>query len=47
MAEIEFDDVTKRYGDGYEAVKHLNLGIKDGELMILVGPVRAAASRPL
>ena len=25
MAEIEFDDVTKRYGDGYEAVKRLNL----------------------
>ena len=38
MAEIEFDDVTKRYGDGYEAVKHLDLGIHDGELMILVGP---------
>ncbi len=25
MAEIEFQDVTKRYGDGYEAVRHLNL----------------------
>src|SRR5436853_5639770 len=38
MAEIEFDDITKRYDDGYEAVKHMNLDISDGELMILVGP---------
>src|SRR5438309_10761293 len=37
MAEIEFQDVTKRYSDGYEAVKHLSLDIPDGELMILVG----------
>ena len=27
MAEIEFDDVVKRYPDGFEAVKHLNLEI--------------------
>jgi multiple sugar transport system ATP-binding protein len=47
MAEIEFDDVTKRYGDGYEAVKHLNLGIKDGELMILVGPSGCGKSTAL
>ena len=46
MAEIEFDDVTKRYADGFEAVKHLNLDVPDGELMILVGPVRVRASRP-
>jgi multiple sugar transport system ATP-binding protein len=38
MAEIEFADVTKRYGDGYEAVKHMNLQVPDGEFMILVGP---------
>src|SRR5437763_9874645 len=38
MAEIEFDDITKRYSDGYEAVKHFSLDIADGELMILVGP---------
>src|SRR6201988_4100698 len=38
MAEIEFDDVTKRYPDGFEAVKHMNLDVPDGELMILVGP---------
>jgi hypothetical protein len=44
MAEIEFKDVTKRYGDGYEAVKHLSLDVPDGELMILVGP---SARRPV
>src|SRR6201988_723801 len=38
MAEIEFDEVTKRYPDGVEAVKHMNLDVPDGELMILVGP---------
>src|ERR1700720_4131648 len=38
MAEIEFKDVTKRYPDGYEAVKHISLDIHDGELMVLVGP---------
>jgi len=27
MAEIEFDDVVKRYPDGFEAVKHMNLDI--------------------
>ena len=37
MAEIKFDDVTKRYPDGFEAVKHMNLEVPDGELMILVG----------
>ena len=25
MADIQFDDVTKRYDDGFEAVKHMNL----------------------
>ena len=38
MAEIQFQDVTKRYPDGFEAVKHLNLDVPDGDLMILVGP---------
>ena len=47
MAEIEFDDVTKRYGDGYEAVKHLDLDIHDGELMILVGPSGCGKSTAL
>jgi multiple sugar transport system ATP-binding protein len=47
MAEIEFDDITKRYGDGYEAVKHFNLDVNDGELMILVGPSGCGKSTAL
>jgi multiple sugar transport system ATP-binding protein len=47
MAEIEFQDVTKRYPDGFEAVKHLNLGVPDGDLMILVGPSGCGKSTAL
>ena len=47
MAEIEFDDVVKRYQDGFEAVKHMNLEIRDGELMILVGPSGCGKSTAL
>ena len=38
MAEIELRGVTKRYPDGTEAVRNIDLTIRDGELMILVGP---------
>jgi multiple sugar transport system ATP-binding protein len=47
MAEIQFDDVTKRYSDGFEAVKHFNLDVPDGELMILVGPSGCGKSTAL
>jgi multiple sugar transport system ATP-binding protein len=47
MAEIEFQDVTKRYSDGYEAVKNLSLDIPDGELTILVGPSGCGKSTAL
>ncbi len=47
MAEIEFDDVTKRYDDGFEAVKHFDLDVHDGELMILVGPSGSGKSTAL
>src|SRR5436305_12799745 len=47
MAEIQFDDVTKRYPDGFEAVKNLNLDVPDGELMILVGPSGCGKSTAL
>ncbi|MBV8937007.1 MAG: sn-glycerol-3-phosphate ABC transporter ATP-binding protein UgpC, partial [Alphaproteobacteria bacterium] len=47
MAEIEFNNVTKRYDDGFEAVKHLNLDVPDGELMILVGPSGCGKSTAL
>ncbi|MDX6588249.1 MAG: hypothetical protein QOI31_2722, partial [Solirubrobacterales bacterium] len=31
MAEIKLENVTKRFPDGYEAVRDMNLDIKDGE----------------
>jgi multiple sugar transport system ATP-binding protein len=47
VAEIQFDDVVKRYPDGFEAVKHMDLDIRDGELMILVGPSGCGKSTAL
>ena len=47
MAQIEFDDVVKRYPDGFEAVKAMNLDIADGEFMILVGPSGCGKSTAL
>jgi multiple sugar transport system ATP-binding protein len=47
MAEIALEHLTKRYGDGYEAVKDLNLDIGDGEFMILVGPSGCGKSTAL
>src|SRR5438552_4542256 len=47
MAKIELRDVTKRYPDGFEAVKHMDLGIDDGEFMILVGPSGCGKSTAL
>src|SRR6478609_11960514 len=47
MAEIKLRDVTKRYPDGFEAVKHMDLDIADGEFMILVGPSGCGKSTAL
>ena len=47
MAQIVLNDVTKRYPDGTEAVKQLNLEIADGEFIILVGPSGCGKSTAL
>jgi multiple sugar transport system ATP-binding protein len=47
VAEIELKDVTKRYGDGTEAVKKMNLDVQDGEFIILVGPSGCGKSTAL
>jgi multiple sugar transport system ATP-binding protein len=47
MAEITFQNVWKRYPDGFEAVKDMNLQIGDGEFMILVGPSGCGKSTAL
>jgi multiple sugar transport system ATP-binding protein len=47
MADIKLENVWKRYPDGFEAVKDLNLDIRDGEFMILVGPSGCGKSTAL
>jgi multiple sugar transport system ATP-binding protein len=47
MADIVLDKVSKRFSDGYEAVKDMDLEIKDGEFMILVGPSGCGKSTAL
>jgi multiple sugar transport system ATP-binding protein len=47
MAEIKLEHITKRYPDGFEAVKDFNLDIEDGEFMILVGPSGCGKSTAL
>ena len=47
MASIVFEHVTKRYADGVEAVKDMNLEIAEGEFMILVGPSGSGKSTAL
>jgi multiple sugar transport system ATP-binding protein len=47
MAEITLDGVTKRFADGTEAVKDMNVEIGDGEFMILVGPSGCGKSTAL
>jgi multiple sugar transport system ATP-binding protein len=47
MADIALEHITKRYGDGYEAVRDMNLEIANGEFMILVGPSGCGKSTAL
>src|SRR4051812_37895373 len=47
MAEIALNHLTKRFPDGYEAVKDMDLQIGDGEFMILVGPSGCGKSTAL
>src|SRR5436189_1544968 len=47
MAEIVLDGISKRFEDGYEAVKGMSLDIADGEFISLVGPSGCGKSTAL
>jgi len=47
MSEIVLEGITKRFPDGFEAVKDMNLDVGDGEFMILVGPSGCGKSTAL
>jgi multiple sugar transport system ATP-binding protein len=47
MATISLEHVTKRYPDGTEAVRDLNLNIADGEFLVFVGPSGCGKSTAL
>jgi multiple sugar transport system ATP-binding protein len=47
MADIKLENITKRYPDGYEAVKDMTLEVEDGEFVILVGPSGCGKSTAL
>lgn len=45
--DVEFINVGKTYENGFEAVKSLNLKIKDGEFLVLLGPSGCGKSTTL
>jgi multiple sugar transport system ATP-binding protein len=47
MSQIKLDSISKRFPDGTEAVKDLDLEIDDGEFLILVGPSGCGKSTAL
>lgn len=35
---IKFENVTKKYEDGFKALNNINLEVQEGELLVLIGP---------
>ncbi len=47
MVSVKFEQVNKRYDDGFQAVQNLNLEIKDKEFLVLLGPSGCGKSTTL
>ncbi len=47
MATVELNDLKKTYPNGFQAVKGIDLAIKDGEFIVLVGPSGCGKSTTL
>ena len=47
MADVEFDQVSKIYDNGFTAVDRLRLRVDDGEFLVLVGPSGCGKSTAL
>jgi multiple sugar transport system ATP-binding protein len=47
MADVLLDDVSRVYPDGTAAVSHLNLYVRDGQLLVVVGPSGCGKSTAL
>ncbi len=47
MATVRFENVVKRYPNGFEAVTDLDLDVDDGELLVVVGPSGCGKSTTL
>ncbi|PLX17770.1 MAG: sugar ABC transporter ATP-binding protein [Candidatus Muiribacterium halophilum] len=47
MANVELKKIEKIYSNGFRAVKGIDLKVKDGEFMVLVGPSGCAKSTTL
>lgn len=47
MARVRLENVSKIYDNGYQAVKDMNLDIKDKEFVVLVGPSGCGKSTTL
>lgn len=47
MAEVVFNKLEKVYSNGFKAVHGIDLTIRDGEFMVIVGPSGCAKSTTL
>ncbi|RYH03504.1 sn-glycerol-3-phosphate ABC transporter ATP-binding protein UgpC [Salipiger sp. IMCC34102] len=47
MAELQLKSLEKKYGNGFKAVHGIDLKVKEGEFMVLVGPSGCAKSTTL